>query len=93
MATKKKGEEARMGNIGGTDMKIRDQAAAMGECETSNPQSRKDVFHLITSEWWNEAVKLRLQSWRQVDANQDMHYLSMTPLKSMEDNFKAIRGY
>ncbi|KAI8012610.1 hypothetical protein LOK49_LG06G00968 [Camellia lanceoleosa] len=31
--------------------------------------------------------------WRQVNARQDLHYISMTPSKTMKENYKAIRGY
>ncbi|KAI8025856.1 hypothetical protein LOK49_LG02G03284 [Camellia lanceoleosa] len=53
----------------------------------------KEAFHLVTSEWWNEEVKLRIQAWRQVDASQERHYISMNPLKSMTENHQAMKGY
>ncbi|KAI7989599.1 hypothetical protein LOK49_LG13G01930 [Camellia lanceoleosa] len=53
----------------------------------------KEAFHLVTAEWWNEEVKLRIQAWRQVDASQERHYISMNPLKSMTENHQAMKGY
>ncbi|CAL5337103.1 unnamed protein product [Camellia sinensis] len=54
---------------------------------------RKEVFHLIASEGWNEEVKVRIQPWKQVEAGQNRHYVMISPMKLMEDNHKVVRGY
>ncbi|KAL7218868.1 hypothetical protein ACSBR2_012022 [Camellia fascicularis] len=53
----------------------------------------KEVFHLITSEWWMEEVNMRLQPWRQIEARQERHYVSVTPPLSMKVNHSRARGF
>ncbi|KAI8032770.1 hypothetical protein LOK49_LG01G00012 [Camellia lanceoleosa] len=53
----------------------------------------KEVFHLITSEWWMEEVNMRIQPWRQIEARQERHYVSVNPPLSMEVNHSRARGF
>ncbi|KAI8000544.1 hypothetical protein LOK49_LG09G02563 [Camellia lanceoleosa] len=52
----------------------------------------REVFHLVTTDWWIEEVNMRIQPWRQIEVGQDMHYASVTSPLSMEDNHSRARS-
>ncbi|KAL7191234.1 hypothetical protein ACSBR2_023328 [Camellia fascicularis] len=52
----------------------------------------KEVLYLVTTEWWIEGAKLRIQPWRQIEASQEWHFIALTPTLSMEDNQSKAKG-